>query len=182
MIIERGTRYPAEKNQAPWRGQKEGCNMFTKQDVMGVLKDGTPWHLDPWTGEFELYTENVCGEMEWQVVHGDDESMTLAQLATAHESIETAAREWGAEYGIAWMDQLDEKDTFWRDGPYDWGNALFYTDDDKKCAREELFEENEDEDWVDWLDNAFDDGGWLGLIIIKAGESAVEDKWEEMNA
>lgn len=27
MIIERGTRYPAEKNQAPRRGQKEGFKM-----------------------------------------------------------------------------------------------------------------------------------------------------------
>lgn len=141
---------------------------------MGVLKDGTVWHLCPYTGEMEVYG----ADGDWHLAIGTDESMTLAQLS-AHQGIEKAAKEWGREHGDAWVDCLDSDDLFWENG-FERGNALFYTDQDKECARDALFTlpEEEDEDFFVWLGLALSEEGWLGTIITDAAEDAVWKRYE----
>lgn len=162
--------------------------MIMMQAVMGKLgvdvrkvggqtvSAGTPWQLDPWTGE--LLLQGPDGE--WTPPVGDDEHLTLAQLACCASGCEADAKEWGRWYAGAFMDPPEEDEWKGCETFEEFSQALsnanapaFFSQEDQAVMRQDLLKDYDQEDGIDfysWATIATRPDGWLGAIAYEAAE------------
>ena len=149
--------------------------LFARQEIPA----GTPWQLDPWTGE--LLIQGPDGE--WTPPTGDDEHLTLAQLACCAANCERDAKEWGRRYAEAYMDPPDEEE--WEGASTfetfeEFSQALananapeFFGAADQAVMREQVLKDVDLEDGIEfysWATIATRPDGWLGSIAYEAAE------------
>lgn len=141
-----------------------------------AIPAGTPWQLDPWTGELLLQAPSG----EWTPPAGDDEHLTLAQLACCAANCEHDAKEWGRSYAAAFMDPGEEEE--WEDVSTfeEFSQALananapaFFGAADQAAMRAQVMKDVDLEDGIDfysWATIATRPNGWLGAIAYEAAE------------
>lgn len=145
--------------------------LFGRQEIPA----GTPWQLDPWTGE--LLLQGPDGE--WTPPTGDDEHLTLGQVACFVPSCEHEAKEWGRRYAEAYMDPPDDEE--WDCETFEelcqaLANAnapAFFGAADQAAMREQILKDYDQEDGIDfysWATIATRPDGWLGAIAYEAAE------------
>lgn len=140
-----------------------------------AIPAGTPWQLDPWTGELMLQGPDG----EWTPPKGDDEHLTLAQLACCANNCEHDAKEWGRRYAEAYMDPPDDEE--WTCETFEeFSQALananapaFFGAEDQAAMRAQVMKDVDLEDGIEfysWATIATRPDGWLGAIAYEAAE------------